>query len=47
MATEIILRKLYDSFVPVDKSGLEVLRSIAPNSEMNGVLIIPDEKTMC
>lgn len=41
MATEIILRKLYSSFVPVDQVGLDSMLAIAPNSELKCVMTKP------
>jgi malonyl CoA-acyl carrier protein transacylase len=41
MATEIYLRKLHHSFVPVDVGQLGLMEDLAPNSEFKAVLTQP------
>lgn len=41
MAVEIMLRKLYDTFVPVDKIGIEVMLKMPMNAEYKGVFSQP------
>jgi hypothetical protein len=41
MATEIYIRKLHHSFVPVDQGQLDVMEELAPNSEFKAVLTQP------
>jgi hypothetical protein len=41
MATEIYLRKLHHSFVPIDAGQLGLMEDLAPNSEFKAVLTQP------
>ena len=41
MAVEIMLRKLYDTFVPVDKVGMEIMLKMPMNAEYKGVFTQP------
>jgi len=41
MGTEVIVRKLYDSFVPVDMYNLDKMESLPANTEYKAVLTRP------
>jgi len=41
MATELILRKLHSTFVPVDEATLDAMESIRPNAEVKAVITQP------
>ena len=41
MAIEITLRKLYDTFTPVDKAGMDLFNEIPMNSEFKATLTQP------